>query len=74
MHSSLISPRKAFSLAWNSALVRNVALVGSGTAGAQAITMAFSPVITRIYGPEAFGLPIPLPSSYRRMSVKRLVW
>jgi len=36
--------------------VHNVAIVASGTAGAQAITMAFSPVITRLYGPEAFGL------------------
>jgi IS5 family transposase len=33
-----------------------VAVVASGTAGAQAITMGFSPVITRLYGPEAFGL------------------
>lgn len=31
-------------------------LVASGTAGAQAITMAFSPLITRIYEPAAFGL------------------
>lgn len=36
--------------------VRNVTIVASGTAGAQVITMAFSPLITRIYGPEAFGL------------------
>jgi O-antigen/teichoic acid export membrane protein len=33
-----------------------VALVASGTAGAQAITIAFAPILTRIYGPEAFGL------------------
>lgn len=39
-----------------SKFVRNVILVASGTAGAQAITMAFSPIITRFYGPEAFGL------------------
>lgn len=31
-------------------------VVASGTAGAQAITMALTPFITRIYGPEAFGL------------------
>lgn len=31
-------------------------MVASGTAAAQAITMAFSPVITRLYGPEAFGV------------------
>lgn len=35
---------------------RNVAIVATGTAGAQAITMAFAPVITRLYGPEAFGM------------------
>src|SRR5690625_1791094 len=40
----------------NSRFVRNVLLVATGTAGAQAITMAFSPIITRLYGPEAFGL------------------
>ena len=34
---------------------RNVAIVATGTAGAQAIAMAFSPAITRIYGPETFG-------------------
>jgi O-antigen/teichoic acid export membrane protein len=38
-----------------SKFVRNVAIVATGTAGAQAITMAFAPVITRLYGPEAFG-------------------
>lgn len=36
--------------------LRNVAIVATGTAGAQAITMAFSPIITRLYGPEIFGL------------------
>src|SRR5690625_3902769 len=40
----------------NSRFVRNVLLVATGTAGAQAITMAFSPIITRLYGPEAYGL------------------
>jgi O-antigen/teichoic acid export membrane protein len=39
-----------------SQFVRNVAIVATGTAGAQAITMAFAPFITRLYGPEAFGL------------------
>ena len=56
---------QAFSLAriqgflsstYKSQFVRNVAVVASGTAGAQAITMAFAPIITRLYGPEAFGL------------------
>lgn len=36
--------------------VRNVIIVASGTAGAQIITMGFSPFITRLYGPEAFGV------------------
>ena len=31
-------------------------MVASGTAVAQGITMVFSPLITRLYGPEAFGL------------------
>ena len=39
-----------------SKFVRNVILVAGGTAGAQAISLAFSPIITRLYGPEAFGL------------------
>jgi O-antigen/teichoic acid export membrane protein len=36
--------------------VQNVAIVVSGTAGAQAIALAFAPLITRLYGPEAFGI------------------
>lgn len=36
--------------------VRNVIIVTSGTAGAQLVSMLSSPVITRIYGPEAFGI------------------
>ncbi len=40
----------------HSRFVRNVAVVATGTAGAQALTMALSPIITRLYGPEAFGL------------------
>ena len=39
-----------------SKLLRNIITVVSGTAGAQAITLAFMPVITRIYGPEAYGV------------------
>lgn len=39
-----------------SKFVHNVAIVASGTAGAQAVTMAFAPIITRLYGPEAFGV------------------
>ncbi|MEX2336099.1 MAG: oligosaccharide flippase family protein [Fulvivirga sp.] len=33
-----------------------MAMVATGTAAAQAITMAFYPFITRIYGPESFGV------------------
>src|SRR5699024_10608796 len=39
-----------------SRFVRNVAIMATGTAGAQAVTMALSPIITRLYGPEAFGI------------------
>lgn len=40
----------------HSNFVRNVLTVATGTAAAQAITMLFSPLITRLYGPESFGL------------------
>jgi O-antigen/teichoic acid export membrane protein len=36
--------------------IRNVFLMASGTAVAQVITMLLSPLITRYYGPEAYGL------------------
>ncbi|MFD1363677.1 lipopolysaccharide biosynthesis protein [Lentibacillus salinarum] len=36
--------------------VRDVAVMASGTAAAQAVIMALSPLITRLYGPEAYGL------------------
>lgn len=36
--------------------IRNVATVASGTIAAQTITILFSPIITRLYGPEAFGV------------------
>lgn len=36
--------------------VRNVITLATGTAAAQAITLAFTPVITRLYGAEAFGV------------------
>lgn len=39
-----------------SKFIRNVAVVATGTAAAQAISMAFAPIITRLYGPEAYGL------------------
>jgi O-antigen/teichoic acid export membrane protein len=36
--------------------IRNVVTVASGTAVSQAIAMVFSPIITRLYGPEVYGL------------------
>lgn len=36
--------------------VRNVIILSSGTAAAQIIGMILSPIITRLYGPEAYGL------------------
>lgn len=36
--------------------LKNVAVVAGGTAVSQAIVMAFAPLITRLYGPEAYGL------------------
>jgi O-antigen/teichoic acid export membrane protein len=38
-----------------SPFLRSVAMVATGTAAAQAITLTFYPLITRIYGPEALG-------------------
>lgn len=35
---------------------RNVMTVASGAAASQTIAMAFSPLITRLYGPETYGL------------------
>jgi len=39
-----------------SRFVRSVAVVASGTAAAQIIRTGFSPIITRLYGPEALGI------------------
>ena len=36
--------------------LRNVAALAGGTAAAQAVTMAAAPFVTRLYGPEAFGV------------------
>lgn len=36
--------------------VRDVAMVGGGIAAGQAIALAFMPFLTRLYGPEAFGI------------------
>lgn len=55
MRSLILGFRRAFHRVRYSRFARNVAIVATGTAGAQAITMAFAPLITRLYGPEAFG-------------------
>lgn len=36
--------------------IRNIVIMVSGSATAQIITIALSPIITRLYGPEAFGM------------------
>jgi O-antigen/teichoic acid export membrane protein len=36
--------------------IKNILIVASGAAGAQAIALIFMPFITRIYGPESFGI------------------
>ena len=53
---TVATPRSTLDRVSRSRFARNVAVVATGTAAAQAITMAFTPLITRIYGPEAFGL------------------
>lgn len=40
----------------SSNFVRDVLMVGGGIAVAQAISLAFMPFLTRLYGPEAFGI------------------
>ena len=46
---------KIFSV-FNGSFVHNVVVLAGGTAASQLITMVFSPVITRLYGPEAYGV------------------
>src|SRR5699024_10728731 len=48
--------KKLFHKFRRSAFIKNVAIMAIGTAGAQIISVALSPVITRLYGPEAFGI------------------
>lgn len=40
----------------SSHFVRDVAMVGGGIAAGQAIALAFMPFLTRLYGPESFGI------------------
>src|SRR5690606_18773622 len=39
-----------------SKFVRNVFIMATGTIGAQVVNVLASPIITRMYGPEAFGV------------------
>ncbi|MEH6387212.1 MAG: lipopolysaccharide biosynthesis protein [Pseudomonas profundi] len=36
--------------------LRNIVAVITGTAGAQALTMVFMPIVARLYGPESYGV------------------
>src|SRR5699024_10434936 len=47
---------KSFKKIGEKPFVRNVIILARGTAMAQIIALASSPVITRLYGPQAFGL------------------
>ncbi|MHB0776590.1 lipopolysaccharide biosynthesis protein [Halomonas sp. WWR20] len=51
-----MSVKKFIKEAANNKFFRNVAIVASGAAGAQVITLISAPLITRLYGPEAFGI------------------
>lgn len=39
-----------------SKFIKNVMIMVTGTAAAQAVSMVLSPIITRLYGPEAYGI------------------
>lgn len=41
---------------WHSKFAHSVVVVVTGAAGAQATNMAFAPIITGLYGPDAFGV------------------
>lgn len=48
--------KKKIRTTWNSPFARKVAVVAFGAAGAQAIALLFTPVVTRLYGPESYGV------------------
>lgn len=39
-----------------SKFIKNVVIMATGAAGAQAVTLMLTPIITRLYGPEAIGI------------------
>lgn len=48
--------KKVFNQIINSKFVKNVIIMALGFTGAQTLNILLSPVITRLYGPEAFGI------------------
>jgi hypothetical protein len=55
-HRSRIARGFCFPRFRKGSLVRNVMLLACGTAGAQALTIVATPLLTRIFPPEAYGL------------------
>lgn len=47
---------KKINILRSSSFIRNVFILISGTAAAQVVTMVLSPIVTRMYGPEIFGV------------------
>lgn len=56
MSAPLIRLRRNAERIRSSPFLRNVATVASGIVGAQLISLAFMPFLTRLYGPESFGV------------------
>ncbi len=48
--------RKTLSKAMQNKITRNITLILGGILGAQLISLAFTPIVTRLYSPETFGL------------------
>lgn len=47
---------KKIKVIFKSPFLKNVVVLAGGTAASQAIAFAFSPILTRLYGPEAYGI------------------
>ncbi|QRM27241.1 lipopolysaccharide biosynthesis protein [Microvirga sp. VF16] len=55
-YSGMLTPLQRIRLLKSYSFIRSATVAISGAATAQLITVAFSPLITRLYGPEAFGV------------------
>lgn len=55
LHSMLSRLNRAFTRVRSSRFARDVMAVGGGIAAAQVINLLFAPLLTRLYGPMAFG-------------------